>query len=224
MMSNKIYTWILVLSLNVPLAEATPLVNCLRWLQPSRESVETQDDNSLAPHQTLEYINFRRERARNPYALPKTAKRTVSTSPDLLTTSFFYWWYPGNVYAALMVPENRELAEKMLAGEDHIPPEIEATPADFEGEVARRIARPIRKEFFPKLEDARAELPLPAHFWDSHEAGSKAGAEFVNFSDTKDKDSGSNVAVPFSTSPPTVSSDPATSFGDPGGGPTGSDF
>jgi|GEM_PF-5968213 len=114
-MNGKIY----ILSMSIVISTATPahagmFKKCMAWL----ESLENPPaaPAPLLPSRNEDYKKYMRERAKNPHVLPPTALVEYNTTPQALTSSFFYWWYPGNAYGYLMVPKNKKLAAHLLMG------------------------------------------------------------------------------------------------------------
>ncbi|NJM09766.1 MAG: hypothetical protein HC883_02405 [Bdellovibrionaceae bacterium] len=59
-----------------------------------------------------------RARAKDPLMLPPTAKFEANSTQENLERSFFFWWYPGNIYASLMQPKFPELTLRLQRGEE----------------------------------------------------------------------------------------------------------
>lgn len=206
-MSKNIYIPVLIWSLFSTAAVYASVKSAVQICAELISSLEKprKVPTPVHPSENKDYQNYLRGRARNPRVIPPAAMLEKNTPDDDLKFSFFFWWYPGNVFGKLMLPGNEALAAHLLAGgklSDHLVP----TAKQLEAEAEARAEQPILAEEKPAEKPAGAAPPAPPG--DVHE-------EHLETSPTKHADH----AAPAATSDPsagfTTDSGPGPSNGTP---------
>lgn len=170
---------------------------CARWLEPDKPNAP------IAPSESPEYLEYQNFRAHHPSALPPAAPFSNRATPAELKFSFYFWWYPGNVFGPLMVPQHRSLALHLVKGgklADHLIP----TPEERAEEAARRERNPILETPPPVPLNAEPSIPT------SRSALADSLPDPLDTSPTKEDATSS----PPTTSP--ISSDPTGTMGGDG--------
>jgi hypothetical protein len=185
-LSHKIY----ILFLSAFIFSASPafakgvVEKCVDWLKTIEKPAPLP--RPVKPSENKDYRRYLRALARNPGTLPPAAPFTNDVSAEDLKFSFFFWWYPGNVFGSLMVPRNEELAAHLLAGE-RIAEQMVPTAEERAAEAATRAEQPILAE--ESREPAAKPGAKPPAIHDPHE-------EHLETSPTKDAHAAQPAAAP----------------------------
>src|SRR6476661_6631137 len=103
--NNKIYI-LISLSFLISTSQAIAGIkeDCMNLISSLQEP--DKPPTPIHPSQNADYQKYLKARARNPRILPPTAMLENDTTAEELKYSFFFWWYPGNVFERLMVPKH----------------------------------------------------------------------------------------------------------------------
>lgn len=165
---------------------------CARWLEPQKTPAP------ILPSKSPDYLEFQQRLSEDPSALPPAAPFSKEATPAELKFSFYFWWYPGNVFGPLMVPHHRALTQHLLTGgkmADHLIPSAEERAI----EAAHRAEHPVMEIQIATKSPAGAQA-LPS-------SAPESVSDPLDTSPTKED----AASAPPAAAP--VSNDPTGSFG-----------
>lgn len=122
---------------------ATTVENCVTWLK--RLEAPPAAPQAVHPSATKEYLKYKRARAADPNMKPLTLTFDSEPPESELRESIYLWWYPGNIFNALMIPKNKEFADHILRGGE-VPPDLVPTDAERMEEARNRAEQPLIAE------------------------------------------------------------------------------